>query len=232
MKPLSSPKRLPAFLAFILALAFLAGCASDPFTRPALPELVKPDAGLMRDEIEHSQAKAFMSDDTVVIEAPFRDDMAVLGVLRVDRGSDAFELMALSHMGLKLFHVAGDAKGQSIRFAIPPLLEKKDVLDAIALDTRRMYFDLVPGRAATVEVRPAFVRYSLPTPEGMLVYEIGGKPSVLLEKRLEGFWGTRWRIRYFDYSDDAAGRHPRGVILDNSQFHYRIIVKNRQWQAK
>jgi hypothetical protein len=50
---------------------------------------------------------------------------------------------------------------------------------------------------------------------------------VLLEKRLEGFWGTIWRVRYYRYAPESGGLYPRGIVMDNERFHYRIIVKNR-----
>ena len=59
-------------------------------------------------------------------------------------------------------------------------MEKKEVLLSIAEDTRRIYFDLVPGEGAAVEVRPTVVRYREKTAEGKLVYEFGGEPAVLL----------------------------------------------------
>jgi hypothetical protein len=55
---------------------------------------------------------------------------------------------------------------------------------------------------------------------------------VLLEKRFAGWLGTIWRVRYFDYAISNGSLYPRGVVMDNAQYHYRIVIKNRQWQTQ
>jgi hypothetical protein len=222
---------LAMFLA-VLLVALLGGCAAEPFERPPLPELMNPNPSAMRAEFAARLAGRFLSDDTVIIEAPLRDDMAVLGVLQVDRAAGTLELMGMNHMGLKLFHLGAGEGDAAIRYALPPLMEQKDVLLSMAADTRRMYLDLVPAEGATVKIRETYVRFSQETPEGTLVYEFGGVPTVLLEKRLEGLLGTIWRARYYDYAEAGTALYPRGVVMDNERFGYRIIVKNRNWQAK
>jgi hypothetical protein len=218
-------------LLVVMIGSLVAGCAAEPFERPPLPELVNPNPAAMRAEFAGRLKEKFLSDDTVIIQAPFRDDMAVLGVLQADRTAGTFELLGMNHMGIKLFHLCGEEGPKAIRYAVPPLMEQETVLLGIAQDTRRMYLDLVPAADAAVQIRPTYVRFSQETAEGTLVYEFGGIPAVLLEKRLEGFWGTIWRVRYYDYPQTGA-LYPRGVVMDNNSFGYRIIVKNRNWQAK
>ncbi len=222
---------MTAFPAVMLVVLF-GGCAAEPFERPPLPALVNPNPGVMRAEFAARLANRFLSDDTVIIQAPFREDMAVLGVLQVDRAAGTFELMGMNHMGLKLFHLGAEEGDAAIRYALPPLMEQKDVLLSMAADTRRMYLDLVPGEGAAAKIRETYVRFSQEAPEGTLVYEFGGLPTVLLEKRLEGFFGTIWRVRYYDYAEAGSALYPRGVVMDNERFGYRIIVKNRNWQMK
>jgi hypothetical protein len=219
-------------LMVVMVGGLVGGCAAEPFERPPLPVLVNPNPSAMRAEFAGRLAERFISDDTVIIQAPFQDDMAVLGVLQVDRAAGTFELMGMNHMGLKLFHLGADAGDAAIRYALPPLMEQKDVLLSMAADTRRMYLDLAPAEGATVKIRETYVRFSQETPEGTLVYEFGGAPVVLLEKRMEGFLGTIWRVRYYDYAEAGSAVYPRGVVMDNDRFGYRIIVKNRTWQTK
>jgi hypothetical protein len=223
--------RAIAGLLVVLPGAIVAGCAAEPFERPPLPVLVHPNPNAMRAEFAARLPPKFLSDDTVIIQAPFRDDLAILGVLQVDRAAGTFELMGMNHLGVSLFHLCGEEGDKAIRSAVPPLMEEKEVLLGIAGDTRRMYLDLLPAADAAVAIRPTLVRFSQDTPEGTLVYEFGGVPAVLLEKRLEGFWGAIWRVRYYDYAESPA-LYPRGVVMDNNRFGYRIIVKNRAWQAK
>jgi hypothetical protein len=169
----------------------------------------------------------FTADDTVIIHAPFRDDMVLLGVLHVDRVAGTFEVAGMSEMGIELFQLGGDRKGSTVRMAMPPLDQQGEVLAAMGRDIARAYLDLAPGPQAKVCVGRTSVSYSEERPEGRLVYELGGTPTVLLEKRMEDFWGWVWRVRYYDYFAGAGGLYPRGMVIDNSRYHYRIVIKNR-----
>ena len=216
----------------LMLLALVGGCGAAPFKRPPLPTLNDPDPQAMRDGFAHNLPNQFTSDDTVIIQAPFHDDLAVLAVLRVDRAAQTFEFVGLSQFGVKLFHLSGDRSGTTIRFAIPPLLAHTNVLLSIAQDIRKMYFDLVPAADSAVHVGRTIVCFTQKTPQGKLVYEFGGNPAVLLDKHLDGFFGPVWRARYYEYSAPADGFYPHGIVMDNGQFHYRIIVKNRIWAVQ
>jgi hypothetical protein len=217
---------LPVFL------AFLCGCAADPYQRPPLPILNNPDPQRMRQDTASTLDDRFISDDTVIIHAPFRDDMAVLGVLRVDRPAGTFELVGLNHMGIQLFALSGDGANTTIRFAVPPLSDQHEVLMSIAQDMRRMYFDLLPADDAHVEIQATQIQYRQESPQETIVYDLGDTPSVLLEKHREGFFGTIWRVRYFKYVAAAGKLHPSIIVMDNNTYHYRIVVKNRQWSTE
>jgi hypothetical protein len=215
----------------ILFIALLAGCSQSPFERPPLPELVNPDPTTIRTTFAAATPSRFVSDDTVIIHAPFQD-LAILGELRVNRKTGMFQLMALNQLGVQLFFLEGDSQHTDIKFAVPPLMEKKDLLMSIAADLRRMYFDLSPDTDADVDIHSKYVDFSKKGPDGKMVYEFGGAPTILLEKRLDGFWGTLWKVSYYQYDPNIAGLFPRGIVMDNDHFHYQIIVKNRSWTAE
>ena len=212
---------------WLWAAVLVGGCAAEPFERGALPILSDPNPAAMRESFAHSLAERFTSDDTIIIHAPFHD-MTVLGVLQVDRAAGKFELVGLNPMGVELFHLSGDSDGTKIRSALGPLMKQQDVLLSIGQDIRRMYFDLTPDGSA--DVGSTVVRYSKKSAEGTIVYELGGEPAVLLEKYLDGCFGPTWRVRYYQYTKTAGGLYPRGIVMDNAHYHYRIIVKNRDWQ--
>jgi hypothetical protein len=219
--------KLPWGASALMLVALVGCCGATPFQRAPLPILRDPDPQAMRDGFAQYLPNRFTSDDTVIIQAPFRDDLAVLAVLRVDRSAQTFEWVGLNQLGVKLFHLSGNHSGTTIRFAVPPLLQYTDVLLSIAQDIHRMYFDLGPSADSAVRVGRTSVRFTQETPQGKLVYEFGGKPAVLLDKHLDGFFGPVWRVRYYEYSAPALGFYPYGIVMDNSRFHYRIIVKNR-----
>jgi hypothetical protein len=223
LKPWAAPALLP--------LALVVGCAAEPFTRAPLPPLNDPNPRTIPDRFLRSLPnRRFALDDTVIIQAPFRQDVAVLGELVVDRSADRFELVGLNHLAVTLFKLGGDHQHATIDFAVPELTEHRDLLLDMGQDIRRMYFDLVPGETAVLNIGKTTAQFSENTPEGRLVYEFGGEPAVLLDKHLDGVWGTIWRVTYYQYTSPLEGLYPRGVVMDNNQYHYRIIVKNRAMQ--
>ncbi len=167
----------------MLLLAPIAGCAAEPFVRPPLPLLNDVNPQAMRDSFADRLPARFTSDDTLIIQAPFHHDVAILGVLRVNRAAGTFEMVGLNQLGVQLFYLSGDRNGEAVRSAIGPLQKQKDVLLAIAQDIRRMYFNLVPEKDAKIEIDSTTVRFTQATKHGELVYEFGGDPAVLLEKR-------------------------------------------------
>ena len=219
-----------AWLASALSalLAFIGGCAAEPITRAPLPLLNNPNPVDVRASFLHEMPNLRVTfDETVIIRAPFHKELAVLAELVVDRPADRFELVGLTHVGVTLFKISGDVHGASVDFAVPQLLEHKNLLLALGLDIRRIYFDLVPNDAASVTLGKTLIRFSEKTSEGRLVYEFGGEPALLLEKHLDGFFGAIWRVEYFQYESSGEGLFPREIVMNNNQFHYQIIVKNR-----
>jgi hypothetical protein len=216
----------------LLMLTLIPACAPEPFQRPPLPPLNTADPNYIRESFARAIPPRFTSDDTVIIYAPFHHDMAILGVLHVDRPAGSFELVGLNQLGVELFDLYGDSHGNFIRSAIPPLMRQKEVLLAIAADIRRMFLDLVPAIDAKIDATSTTIRFTQNTNDGDLIYEFGGSPVVLLEKRLEGWFGWHWRVRYYDYVVSAGTLYPRGIVMDNGRYHYRVIVKNRDLTAK
>jgi hypothetical protein len=207
----------------VIVLLFTAGCAHDPFPRESLPALQNPDPNAMRDAFAKSIPDRFVSDDTIIVQAPFLDDMAFLGVLRVDRTKGTFKLAGLNHTGIKLFELSGDTNEITINNAVPPLMEHKEILLAVGTDIRRMFFDLIPDPGSKITVEKTEVKFKTAN----VVRKLGGAPVSLLEKREDGFFGASWRVRYYRYAANDGNLYPRGLVMDNGQYHYRIIVKNR-----
>lgn len=83
-----------------------AGCQSQPFVRGELPALGTTSNQALLDDVARQTPKGVTTDDTVIIQAPFRDDMALLSVAKIDRVHRSLELLGLSPVGMKLFHVA------------------------------------------------------------------------------------------------------------------------------
>lgn len=208
----------------------LAGCTREAFTRGPLPKLNDPDPAALRVDWAGRQPDAFVAENSFIIHIPFRDDLAFLGIVQVDRTAGTFEFVALTQTGVQLFHVNGDATGNHIRDAIEPLKKQKKILLSFAEDIRRIYLNLTPDRSAKSSVRSKVVRFKETSGDVRSCYDFGGDPIVLLEKRFKGFIFTNWRARYFDHVSSDAGIHPQGMLVKNGRYFYRITIKNRNFE--
>ncbi len=216
----------------MLGMTLLAGCASVPFAAVPTPLLHDPDPAAMRSAWSASLPTRFTTEDTVVIEFP-GNSLAFLGFLRIDRATGTFEVQGMNHMGWLAFLISGGPRKTEVLRAAPPLAEQPKVLQSIAQDIRRMYFDLVPDQAARVRVGARSVRYTEDRPDAEIEFVMGGADGVLLEKRLTRWIWPVWRVKFYEYTPTLEGVFPRGIVLDNARFHYRIVVKNRSlWIEK
>ena len=244
----------------------LTGCASPPFERQTLVPLGVTSPQQVLGNLGRGMPTRLVTDDTVVIKAPFRDELAVLSVVKIDRLAVSLELMGMSHTGVKLFHVAYEDGKPVIRYAAPPLVEQKQVLESLATDSWHIYFDLLPELEAWQKTSWDDMTFKRKTEQGNLTYTVAriaenkdAPPrTVLIEKKLSTWTGTKWRVRYYHYqqqtkadsqgdadasiSENAISEasdardashlklHPAGIVLENKKYHYRIVVKNRKWR--
>lgn len=207
---------------------WIGGCASEPFTRPPLPDLDHPDTARMLAVMAAETPDQFTSDDTVLIDTLFQD-MTVLGCLRMDRAAKAFDLLGMNPAGIQLFMLSVKGDKTEIKSAIGPLKDRPAILLGLAEDIRRIYFDVLPGEQAKAEIGGKTVRLTDSGPGGGICYEVGDEPAVLLEKSRPGWFGPDWRVRYFNYERRDGRCFAKGIVLDNHRMHYRIVIKNRAW---
>lgn len=227
-------------MVWLVAMLMAVGCQSQPFERETLTPLGEQSSMSVLFDVMYTTPAQLVTDDTVVIEIPFHDDLALISVARVDRSTQSLQLLGMNHLGVKLFHVAHDGRSPSVVFAAGPLEERKDILLSIAQDTWRIYFDVTPQFETSARRHDTTLVMKRKTDEGTLSFTIAGHPGRLIEKKLSTWWGDRWRISYFNYQPvKEAGQlaegkvrmlHPAGIVLDNSKYHYRIIVHNRKWR--
>jgi hypothetical protein len=224
----------PTIRGLLTATACLAvGCAAEPFARPPLPVLKNPDPHAVRDNFQNRLPDGLDSLDPAVIRFPFVGDMTFLNQLEADRVKDTFRVSGFMPMGLLAFDLCGDRGRFVINSAVSQLMEHRELLLSIGHDLREAYLDLTPATSAAPTVWPKEVHFSQKTPDGTLSFEYAYDPPVLIEKRMSGFLGTVWRIRYYDYHLDAGGKlHPRGIVLDNSRYHYQIVVRGEDLQKR
>lgn len=217
-------------IAAVVVLAALVGCTSVPFAEPVLPPLDERAPAAVAQAYREALPTRFTADVSMVIELPWHR-LAVLGCLRVDRVAGTFELVGLSHLGFKLFQLAGDRQGVQVRFAAPVFAARTALLQALAEDCRRSYLELVPPDEAEVLTERDCLRFLVPGEDGGRVeYVFGGVGTHLLQKRVGHGWGRPWQVAFYEYGTESGGLFPRGIVVDNRQFGHRLIIKHRNWQ--
>ncbi len=202
----------------------LAGCASVPFESaprtapgPASPKEV-------RDAFARRQQPGYEALQSVVFQM-FGRKMTGLGYLSVDTESDAFALACMTPMGMKLFEVQGQGERVEALFALPQFGEKDDLAKAVAQDLRRAYFDNLPPKDAEVRRKRYRLVYIRRQADARTEYDFGGPRQLLLEKRFYQGRKLVCRIRYYEYEKRHGFYHPHGIVLDNRNYRYRLLLR-------
>ena len=129
-----------------------------------------------------------------------------------------------------MFHVAGDAATTDLRFALPEFTERGDFVHTVGTDFRRVFFDWTPPADATVRVENERILFRSTSEAGVLDYVFAGNPLRLQEKRFYPPGHRRrpaWKVSYYEYAPTLGKVLPRGAVLDNTQYGYRLILRTR-----
>ena len=211
----------------IFLLLLIAGCGSVPFQRPELVPLEGGDPWNIVKRFQEGAPQRFQLLNTVVFEYNFRE-FSGIGAVRVDSASGVFRAAGMNPMGVKLFDISGDRGGVTSHYAIEAFSRYGDIAAAVGNDVRRIYFDLVPAKEATIRKRTNKLVFRQPTGGGFLEYLFGGADGDLIEKKYYDDNGIRWRVSYYEYREQQGKRWPRGVVFINYEFGYRLTVRNKE----
>lgn len=211
-----------------LALALTAGCATSPF--PPMPRVpladVAPQAAL---EIFRDKAPSrFQTVSSVVFEFAGRA-MTGLGSLEMDTEQQRFRLSCLNPMGVKILELSGDAGVVQTEYIMPPLAERGDLGKAVGRDIERIYFDLLPSPSARSSRGTYRLTFVDEVPGGSIKYVYAGKDFDLAEKIYYQGDTVVWRVSYHEYADVGGKRYPRGIVLSDETYGYRLTVRQREF---
>lgn len=217
-----------AVLLSVLALS--TGCAGhvdlDFVPDPPAP-LQSNDPSLAVATLTESLPVRFQRVDSIVFSFRGRP-LSAIGYSEVDEGAGRFTVVALNHVGMKLFEIAGVGEKVERRFVMPELSRRGDPAGAIAADIRRIYFHRVPSAAALVSVGRDSIRFCEETAEGTLCHVLGGPDGVLSEKSLTAKGRLLWRIRYARYQGEKGRLQPGEVLLEDLRYHYELLIRLRE----
>ncbi len=198
------------------------------------PGDVEPDSVVAR--FDERLPSAFETENTIIFRF-FRNEIAALGYARVDREAGSFEIVCVNHMGVMLFHIAGDEDGNHLRYAMPEFKEHPEFVDALGEDVRRVYFDLSPAEPAGARLRRDRITYRRDRNGTSDRFVFGGEENLLIEKSERTRWRTLWKVNYYEYFQVSGDERqdyvfPRGIMLHNRRYRYRLIIRTRSVEPK
>jgi len=123
--------------------------------------------------------------------------VSLLGLTALDGEAEAFSVVGLTPLGVKVFEVAGQGDRIDRRFVAPSLSGKGDLPSAVADSVRRIYFDRVPGSGAMPARGPGGgIRFVKDEGEYRVEWFFSGDPAVLVRERGTAGGRRLWTVTY------------------------------------
>ncbi len=218
-----------AVYAVTLCCAVLAGCMTSPFPKPAP---FTPPAGVALAEVParftSRLAPRFEQVNAIILHYKFYSFTA-LGVASVDLTTRSFAVTCMTPIGVKLFDVVCDQGRAEGRFVHPELAKRGgDLAQAAGADLTHAYLDWQPPAGTPHAVKDGRLVFSAADATGVTEYRYAGCDGRLAEKiRFEK--GRRaWTVEYRGFASEADGLVPTGLMIENRQYGYRLVVSTRE----
>lgn len=214
-------------LAFIRGsfILLLAGCATVPFEPEPEADFRDVDPVAVVENFDAAVGQRFELLQSVVFSY-FGKGFTGLGYLSIDPDADAYALSCMTPAGISLFELKGEGNEAEALY-MPPQLEKHGdrIADSMGRDLRRIYFGWTPPEGADVKHKRNQLVFRSKQGDETVEYTFAGSRRLLTEKRFSKGWKTRCMVRYYDYEEIEGRLYPKGIILYNKQFHYRMVLR-------
>ncbi len=203
----------------------LTGCTTVPFESEPKADFRGVDAAAVVEDFDAAVGQRFELLQSVVFDF-FGKGFTGLGYLSVDPDSDAYMLSCMTPAGISLFELKGTGNDVEALF-IPPQLEKHGdrIAESMGRDLRRIYFGWVPPEEAMVKHKRNQLVFKSKQNGETVEYTFSGARHLLTEKHFSSGWKTRCIVRYYDYEEMDGRLYPKGIILYNKEFHYRMVLR-------
>jgi len=210
-----------------ILLLLVTGCAQVPFRETTAIPMGSVDPAALAGRFHSTVPESFQLLNTVVFEY---NDRKFLGIGSVELNAirHTFHVACLNPMGVKLFELSGDDRGVSTGYILEPLAKYGDIGAAVGGDIRRIYFDLVPSRTASVWKRKYQLTFWQSSGSGTLEYVFAGADADLVMKRYYEDHVIAWQVSYYEYREHMGKRYPQGIVLINYQYGYRLTVRLKE----
>jgi hypothetical protein len=220
--------RIRGLALFGLGILGAVGCSGVPFRQVDLVSLERIDPEAMRERFALALPAAFGIVNTVSFEFKGRA-FAAIGYTEVDTFKGTFTVVGLHPAaGVKLFQISGDSETARSSFALEAFAIHGDIARAVGGDTRRMYFERLPGADATVSRERCRIHFRQQEGAGEIEFVFAGSEGLLVEKRYYENGRRVWSVSYYEYRRHHGKLFPNGIILDHHAYGYRLVVRLRE----
>ena len=212
----------------VLGLLCVVGCSTVPFREIELVsvEAVDPEEMLGRFGL------ALPVKCRVVTTVTFKfmgRAVTAIGYTDADTSKRTFTVVGLHPSGgITLFELSGDADHVESAFALEEFTRRGDFAQAVADDTRRIYFDCVPGPAAKVSKKNGRIVFRQQAAQGDIEYVFGGADGVLVRKRYYEKGRKVWTASYYEYRWEQGKLYPAGIVLEDHEYGYQLLVRLKE----
>ncbi len=215
------------FFIIVLILLHATGCMKIPFREAARVPMASQDARKIARRFKERMPVNFQLLSTLVFLYNW-SQFSGIGYLDINAEKRAFKALCVNPMGVKLFELSGDEHGVVTHFALDTLTSRGDLARAVGQDIRRIYFNLVPSPDATVRRKKYQIIFSHPLEAGRVEHVFAGPGGELVEKRYYRAGTMDWRISYYEYQKQDGKSYPRGIVMKNYRYGYRLLIKQKE----
>ncbi|MDF7823382.1 hypothetical protein P4B35_05110 [Pontiellaceae bacterium B12227] len=197
----------------------LVGCSTIPFEADPKGDFRGLESDAVLADFSAKVGTEFELLESVVFKF-FTKGFTGLGYLSVNPAEESYALSCMTPTGVSIFGLQG--RGEDVEpLFVPPQMEKHQdkIFAAIGADLRRVYLDWLPPADAEVKVKKDRMIFKADGSEWIF----SGLNRRLTEKRFSRGWKTDAIATYYNYEELDGKLYPKGVVLYNKRFHYRII---------
>lgn len=212
----------------LLWLFGLLSCRTAPFPEIPLVSVENFDPVEIRDGFARRIPDGFRIVNTVSFRFRGRS-AAVIGYTEVDATRRTFTVVGLLPAGgVKLFELSGDSEVVEQKYAREEFAQHGEFAQVVGEDTRRMYFDRIPGPAAKISKERSRIVFREKVQAGEIEHVFAGAGPVLVEKHYYEDGRNVWSASYYEYVEQAGKLYPSGIVLEHHDHRYRLVVRLKE----
>lgn len=216
---------LPVILPLLLLL--VASCSKLPFQRTYLTPLDEVDPDMAVKRFSAAIPESFQLLNTIVFDYHGRQ-LSGIGYIGVQQKEQAFTVVCMNQVGIKLFEITGAGNDINANFVIDEFKKKGNFAAAVGNDIKHIYFDLIPSPQAEMQKKRYDISFRQPSGRGILEFVFAGKMCALTSKTYYEDGSPVYRISYYEYRYDNGKLYPGGIVLENFKYGYSLIARLKE----